>query len=158
MEKKEFEVIVKETSLRKVSVRAFDEEDATKIVEGMYKSEEIMLDSSDFAGVRIFVENTKVKENERNIILYQFNVKGVKTESEIRDLLEEINNCEFCNKYLYTLKLIDFSYDQYEDMGNAIILIKTEPESENEIHENMTEMLYCEFCHKNIHLAISKLN
>lgn len=158
MEKKEFEVIVKETSLRKVSVRAFDEEDATKIVEGMYKSEEIILDSSDFAGVRIFVENTKAKENERNIILYQFNMKSITTESEVRNILEEINNCEFCNNYLYTLKLTGFSYDEDIDMGSATILVKTETESESEIHENIIEMLNCEFCHKDIHLAISKLN
>jgi hypothetical protein len=43
-----FDVEVKETFARTITVKAEDEVDARDIVEDMYRSEEIILDYSDF--------------------------------------------------------------------------------------------------------------
>ncbi|UYZ39080.1 Hsp33 family molecular chaperone HslO (plasmid) [Clostridium beijerinckii] len=32
---------------------------------------------------------------------FKFSIKGVATKDELKELIEEMNNCEFCNKYTF---------------------------------------------------------
>lgn len=52
-----YNVLVEETLSRIVEVEAEDEEQAEKIVESMYRNEEIVLTSDDFSDILIREEN-----------------------------------------------------------------------------------------------------
>lgn len=58
---KKFEVLVEETLLKMVKVEAVDETQALKIVEQMYDSGEIVLDSDNFAFVEIGYEINEIQ-------------------------------------------------------------------------------------------------
>lgn len=60
MKKREFEIVIEETLSRVVKVFATSDEEATNMVEEMYKSEEIILDDSDLMETKIFEINTQI--------------------------------------------------------------------------------------------------
>lgn len=76
---------------------------------------------------------------------YKFNIEGMATEEEARAFIEEANNCEFCNGGKFTLGLVDFSYNEKDEVGVAVIsAVAKKGVSTN---GKMTELINCEFCH-----------
>lgn len=79
--------------------------------------------------------------------LYSLKVKGVKTREEMKEILCEINCCEFCNNDSFELSLLQF--ERQGSVGVVLVEVKTQ-DDHDDVEEMMYEMLNCEFCHPDI--------
>ena len=89
------------------------------------------------------------------ITAYKFNIKGATTENEVSYFIEEVNNCEFCNKGTLDLSLSEFTYLDESEISTVVIRIISSDDID--INNKLTEIVHCEFCHGDISIMPVKI-
>jgi len=76
---------------------------------------------------------------------YKITAVGITDEKIFREMIDEVNNCEFCNNGLYFLEIVKLTIDKKGNQVSAIV--KSIYSKYVKIQECLMEMKYCEFCH-----------